>query len=90
MVDFYWVNGSGNWSDYANHWASTSGGSDFMVRAPSAIDNAFFDANSFTADGQTVNIDNDEITCADMSWTGAIHNPTLSGTNKSMNILLNT
>ena len=26
MANRYWVNGSGNWDDYLNHWATSSGG----------------------------------------------------------------
>lgn len=30
-ANYYWVGGSGNWSDYANHWATSSGGSIFNL-----------------------------------------------------------
>ncbi len=55
-ADYYWVGGSGDWSDHANHWATTSGGSVFHPSVPSQFDNVIFDANSFTASGQTVTV----------------------------------
>lgn len=44
--DFYWVAGDGNWSDYSNHWSSTSGGSADQTRYPTNTSNVYFDANS--------------------------------------------
>jgi hypothetical protein len=44
--NYYWVGGTGNWSQYATHWASTSGGSSFQTSAPTSADNVYFDANS--------------------------------------------
>lgn len=49
-ADYYWVGGSGNWSDYANHWATTSGGSVFNTQQPSLSDNVYFDNNSSAGD----------------------------------------
>lgn len=77
--DYYWVGGSGNWSQYATHWATTSGGSTFQTQVPQSTDNVFFDANSFTGAGQTVYIDQTIVNCLNMDWTGAAYNPTLSG-----------
>jgi len=51
-ADYYWVGGSGNWSDYANHWATSSGGSSFHASIPTLNDNVFVDNNSFTATGR--------------------------------------
>ena len=34
VTDYYWVGGTGNWSSYANHWATTSGGSTFHTQVP--------------------------------------------------------
>ena len=45
--DYYWVGDGGKWSDFENHWATTSGGSTFHVTAPTQYDNVFFDENSF-------------------------------------------
>ncbi len=84
--DFYWVGGSGNWSDFSTHWATSSGGSTFHVRVPGSLDNVFFDTNSFNGSGQQVIIDSDEITFHSMSWEGATDHPALAGNNKAMNI----
>ncbi len=55
-ADYYWVGGSGDWSDHSNHWATTSGGAVFHPSVPSQFDNVIFDANSFTQAGQTVTV----------------------------------
>ncbi|HNR20081.1 MAG TPA: hypothetical protein PKL45_08870, partial [Bacteroidia bacterium] len=34
-ADYYWVGGTGNWSD-VSHWATTSGGSTFHTQPPTA------------------------------------------------------
>ncbi|MGM0648567.1 MAG: hypothetical protein ACQESZ_09295, partial [Bacteroidota bacterium] len=52
-ADYYWVGGSGDWSDI-NHWATTSGGSVKHIQTPVPSDNVIFDANSFNGDGDTV------------------------------------
>ena len=44
-ADYYWVGNSGNWSDFAMHWATNSGGSQMHTSSPSISDNVFFDAN---------------------------------------------
>ncbi len=46
---YYWVGNSGNWDDFANHWATTSGGSVFHTQPPTQNDDVNFDFNSFTA-----------------------------------------
>jgi gliding motility-associated-like protein len=85
-VDYYWVGGSGNWSDIS-HWATASGGTTFHSVAPTADDNVFFDANSFTGPNQVVTVNNDNIFCRDMDWTGATGNPTLlANRNRVLNV----
>jgi gliding motility-associated-like protein len=54
--DFYWVGNGGTWSD-ANHWSNTSGGIG-GAGVPTAIDDVFFDVNSFTKGHQTITIAN--------------------------------
>ena len=49
-ADFYWVGGSGNWTDAA-HWSNASGGSG-GIGIPSDQDNAIIDANSFDQFGE--------------------------------------
>ncbi|MBI2967612.1 MAG: T9SS type A sorting domain-containing protein [Bacteroidetes bacterium] len=77
-ADYYWVGNSGNWSDYANHWATSSGGLVFHTKVPDPFDNVFFDANSFASSAQSVNVDTTLITCNDMTWTGVLFNPSFS------------
>ncbi|WMN12904.1 T9SS type A sorting domain-containing protein [Marivirga salinae] len=52
-ADYFWIGGSGDINDL-NHWATTSGGSTLHTNLPGEDDDLFFDANSFSADGQTV------------------------------------
>ena len=42
-VDYFWIGGTGNWSDIT-HWATTSGGNTQHNSVPSAADDVFFDA----------------------------------------------
>lgn len=82
MADFYWVGGTGNWSAFATHWATTSGGSIFQANAPTSADNVFFDNNS-AAGTFTVTIDTAGATCANFDASGitnASYKMTLTGT----------
>ncbi len=85
-ADYYWVGGSGSWSQFATHWATSSGGTSFHSQVPSANDNVYFDANSFSATGQTVNADNTVVYFKDMDWTGATYNPELLQTTASSSL----
>jgi hypothetical protein len=78
-LDYYWVGGSGSWSDYANHWATSSGGNVFHDQVPTSMDNVYFDANSFPSGGGVVSIDQTIIYCMNMDWTGATGTPVLTG-----------
>lgn len=51
MANRYWVNGSGNWSDDTNHWASTSGGSPSAGNLPTSSDDVFINSNSGLSGG---------------------------------------
>jgi hypothetical protein len=75
---YYWVGGTGNWSDIS-HWATTSGGGISHPQAPTADDDVIFDFNSFDAPGQTVTFNTGIIFCRNMSWLGVSNNPTLVG-----------
>jgi hypothetical protein len=77
--NYYWVGGAGDWSDYANHWATTSGGNVFHVQEPTPFDNVYFDANSFSSSGQDVSITATLFTCNNMDWTGVTNHPVFSG-----------
>ena len=56
MAARYWVGGSGNVSDNANHWASSSGGAAGASK-PGATDDVYFDANSDSGSAFTVTFD---------------------------------
>ena len=55
-ADYYWVGGSGNWQDYSNHWATSSGGNQFYSSPPSNFDNVWFDSNSLS-NGDSIVLD---------------------------------
>ncbi|MEM7296842.1 MAG: fibronectin type III domain-containing protein [Bacteroidota bacterium] len=71
--NYYWVGGSGNWSDLT-HWATTSGGSTLHTTLPISINDVYFDSNSFGTTGQTVTIDVDA-SCLSIDWTGVTNSP---------------
>ena len=83
--DYYWVGGSGNWSDYDNHWATSSGGTTFHTQAPTSSDNVIFDVNSFDSFGQVVTLD-EHANCLSMDWTGVTNFPVIDGNDHDMNI----
>jgi gliding motility-associated-like protein len=74
---FYWVGGTGNWSD-TTKWSSENGG------LPGPDDHVFFNENSFSQKDQVVTIDT-EANCRDMNWSVMDLNPAMSG-NKKLNI----
>ncbi|MEM6379678.1 MAG: hypothetical protein AAF705_15860, partial [Bacteroidota bacterium] len=75
-ADYYWIGGSGTWSDIS-HWATTSGGFVTHNQAPTADDNVFFDANSFTGPNETVTLNGDIAFCRDMIWQTGTQNASL-------------
>ncbi len=83
-ADYFWVGGSGNWSDYAGHWSTTSGGTIFHTTIPTINDDVYFDVNSFTATNQFVTLDNTFIYCNNMNWTGALNTPSIDGINNTL------
>jgi hypothetical protein len=62
------------------------GGASFRTQVPTANDDVFFDANSFTASGQTVNGDNTIIYFHSMDWSGATHTPTFTQSTASSTV----
>ncbi len=85
-ADYYWIGGTGNWSDIS-HWATTTNGIITHSQAPTADDDVFFDFNSFSAPGQIVTLNNDLVFCRSMSWNGVANNPTfLGGANVTINV----
>lgn len=64
---FYWVGNSGNWSDFANHWATSSGGTTFHTTSPSSLDTVWIDNNSFSTTNQFITFDAQLITVANFN-----------------------
>ncbi|MDP4712299.1 MAG: gliding motility-associated C-terminal domain-containing protein [Saprospiraceae bacterium] len=73
-ADYYWVGGSGNWSDIS-HWVTTSGGTVQHNTIPTASDRVFFDERSFTGPNQVVTVNTPTVFCKDLVWTGATGRP---------------
>lgn len=65
--NFYWVGGSGNWTDYNQHWATQSGGQIFWGHIPTPTDTVIFDSLSFTGFNDVVTADNN-VYCHTMKW----------------------
>ena len=62
MSNLYWVSTADNvtnWSDYTNHWSTSSGGAANASDYPKAGDIAIFDDNSFPNDNKTITFDVD-------------------------------
>ena len=51
-ADFFWIGGTGNWSD-VNHWSATSGGAAGAI-LPTNADNVIFDNNSGLASAANI------------------------------------
>ncbi len=84
-ADYYWVGGTGNWSDFANHWADASGGAVFHTSVPSAADRVIFDANSFTAASQIVTVDVNTF-CSDFLIDNVTFNPQIRSTGPAITV----
>jgi len=77
-ANFYWVGGSGVWSDFSNHWSLSSGGIPNASAIPSTTDTAIFDGNSFTATGEIVSGLNN-IAIARITINTGAWNPVITG-----------
>lgn len=71
----YWVGNSGNWND-ASHWSTTSGGAGGEC-IPTAVDNVFFNASSFTISNQTLSLPAIGF-CNNMNWENVANSPNFS------------
>lgn len=69
MANRYWVGGTGNWSDAANHWSNASGGTPSASYLPTSADNVLFN-NSSSAGAFTVTVDDATATCANFDASG--------------------
>ena len=84
-AEYYWVGGTGNWSDFSHHWATASGGSTFYTQLPGQNDNIYFNGSSFTASFQTVTVDGN-YSCKTMDWTNALGSSYLINSGRIINI----
>ncbi|MEI6765365.1 MAG: gliding motility-associated C-terminal domain-containing protein [Bacteroidota bacterium] len=79
-TNYYWVGGTGNWSDI-NHWVTTSGGNINHLQVPTAFDDVYFDANSFYDTNQVVTVNAGNYTARNIDWTGALYKPKFTNIN---------
>lgn len=78
-ANYYWVGGSGNWSDI-NHWRTTSGGIGMPGVVPGPNDDVHFDINSgFTTASKTVSL-NVPAYCRNIEVSGTVVAPTFAYT----------
>jgi hypothetical protein len=70
MAARYWVGGTGNWSDAANHWSDTSGGAPGAGFLPTSADDVYFNGASSLVNFN-VSISADAY-CKNMDWTGIV------------------
>jgi hypothetical protein len=87
-ADYYWVGGSGNWSDL-NHWRLGSSGGSIPSIVPSSADNVFFDAGSgFTGVSKTVTLDAGGF-CNNMTWGNVANSPSFITSSATFTVQLN-
>ncbi|HEU4719614.1 MAG TPA: T9SS type A sorting domain-containing protein [Bacteroidia bacterium] len=73
--NYYWVGGTGNWSDYVHHWAVSSGAQLYHDHVPTPQDTVIFDSLSFTQAGDTVYADTSIMYCHTMKWENVQFHP---------------
>ena len=89
-ADYYWVGGSGNWSDPSHvHWAQSSGGTTMWAQPPSSADRVIFDAASTPSLGAfTVTIDLPTADCDNMIWNGIIPGSSLNSSSSNNQLFI--
>ena len=70
-TSYYWVGGSGDWSDI-NHWVTTSGGTVHHIQTPTSNDNVIFDGSSGSSP-ITINLNSQTIFCRDFNVENISH-----------------
>ncbi len=73
--NYYWIGGTGNYSDIS-HWATTSGGGTLQTVPPTVSDDVYFDANSFPGANDTVYFDSAYSVAHSFSVSGFVNAPT--------------
>ncbi len=81
-LDYYWVGGSGNWSEL-NHWATTSGGNIRHDQIPTASDQVFFDSLSFSGPAEVI-LDLDNIFTGNLDFRKISQQVTVKGANSTV------
>ncbi|MCX6192018.1 MAG: hypothetical protein NT109_07020 [Flavobacteriia bacterium] len=85
-LDYYWVGGTGNWSD-VSRWSLTDGGTG-GAGVPGVNDNCFFTNSSFSAVNQTVTINIANANCNNMTWSVTTNSPNFASTSGANNLNL--
>jgi len=67
-ADYYWIGGSGAWTNVLN-WATTSGGGINPAVLPGPSDDVYFDSNSFSFPGQLVSVTG-AVSCRSLTVAG--------------------
>ncbi|HET6991977.1 MAG TPA: T9SS type A sorting domain-containing protein, partial [Bacteroidia bacterium] len=70
---YYWVGGTGNWSN-GSHWSTSTGGPGGIC-IPTSLDNVIFDGNSFSSASDTLYLDLSSNYCNNMTWQSISGNP---------------
>jgi hypothetical protein len=72
-ANYYWVNGSGLWSNFSNHWAKIPNPTlpaHYHANVPTADDDVFFTDNGGVPYTLTVDAGSTVPKCRNMDWTG--------------------
>ncbi len=79
-ADYYWVGGSGDWSDLS-HWAAASGGAgNAYVTTPQSTDDVFFDAASGLSSGSTISFPSATTsTCNNITFSTGVSGINING-----------
>jgi Secretion system C-terminal sorting domain len=86
--NYFWVGGTGNWQDYATHWATSSGGNLFHMQVPGSGDTVIFDSLSFNTTSDTIYADSSIVYCYDMRWQNVQHRPMFYSLSNASNSIL--
>ncbi len=79
--NYYWVGGSGNWSDLI-HWQLDNGSTPLSL--PYEINPVIFNENSFIEEDDYVIIDISNVYCKDMTWENIPYNVWIMGGDTSI------
>lgn len=86
--NYYWVGGTGNWSDYVTHWAVSSGGQLYHNHVPTPNDTVIFDSLSFSQPNDTVYADSAIAYCYTMKWENVQDFPVFMNRTQNSNEIL--